>query len=97
MRTGTSDRHGIRQFLRLAAARESRRLPLHRLNRYQYNFAVKDLLQLNRDVFELPEKLLTRRDRYVPLAGERMPDVVHVGSQALQPSPGLLAEAMPPG
>ncbi|MFO0902048.1 MAG: DUF1588 domain-containing protein [Pirellulales bacterium] len=79
----------LKDVLRMAAARESRRLPLHRLNRYQYNFAVKDLLQLNRNVFELPEKLVTRRDRYIPLAGERMPDVVHADSQALQPQPGL--------
>lgn len=72
-----------------AAASEVARLPLHRLNRYQYNYAVRDLFQLQCDVFPLPEKLLTRLDSYLPLKTGRMPDVVQATSHTLQPVPGL--------
>jgi hypothetical protein len=72
-------------------ANRSERTPtrLHRLTRFQYNNAVRDLFQLNRDVFELSEKLMTRRDRYLPSVSGRMPERVEVVSQALQPQPGL--------
>ena len=74
--------------------------PTSRLNRFQYNNTVRDLFQLNRDVFELPEKLMTRYDDYLrssseqaPAATEtraaRLPDTVHVASHALRPLPGL--------
>ncbi len=62
---------------------------LHRLTRPQYNHAVRDLFRLNRDVFELPEKLMTRLDRHVPSATGRMPERVQVASRALNPEPGL--------
>lgn len=62
---------------------------LHRLTRFQYNNAVRDLFRLNRDVFELPEKLMTRRDRYLPSTTGKMPERVQAVSLALQPAPGL--------
>ena len=70
------------------------RSPLQRLNRFQYNNAVRDLFQLDRDVFALPEKLMTRYDDYLrrptthPQYG-RMPDVVHAASHSLAPQVGL--------
>lgn len=62
---------------------------LHRLTRPQYNHAVRDLFRLNRDVFELPEKLMTRLDRHVPSATGKMRDTVQVASRALNPQHGL--------
>lgn len=80
----------LKSLLRQSAALVERgRTPLHRLNRFQYNNAVRDLFQLNRDIFELPEKLLTRLDRYVPSVTGKMPDRVNVVSQALNPPAGL--------
>lgn len=80
----------LKDSLRQATAASERQTPrLHRLTRFQYNNAVRDLFRLQRDIFELPEKLMTRRDRYVPSATGKMPERVHVVSQALQPPPGL--------
>lgn len=61
---------------------------LRRLNRYQYNNAVRDLFQLRRDVFSLPEKLMTRNGEY--LRSDKMPDKVNVSCLALRPAPGFL-------
>jgi hypothetical protein len=63
--------------------------PLRRLNRFQYNNSVKDLFQLNREVFALPEKLMTRHDNYLRAATQKMPDQVRVVSRSLNPEPGL--------
>ena len=70
------------------------RIPIQRLNRFQYNYVVRDLFQIHRDVFALPEKLMTRYDDYLrealgdPNSG-RIPDVVHVASDSLAPLVGL--------
>jgi len=69
-------------------------LPLQRLNRFLYNNTVRDLFRLSRDLFPLPEKLLTRYDPYLiappgPSSPPRLPDVVRVASHALEPLPGL--------
>ena len=69
-------------------------IPIQRLNRFQYNYVVRDLFQMNRDVFALPEKLMTRYDDYLPRAlgdplSGRVPDVVHVASDWLSPPAGL--------
>lgn len=69
-------------------------LPLQRLNRLHYNNSVRDLFRLSRDLFPLPEKLMTRYDPYLlappdPSAPPRLPDVVHVASHAREPPPGL--------
>lgn len=63
--------------------------PIARLNRWQYNFAVRDLFQLDRNVFALPEKRMTRLDSYLQRHDERMPDVVEVASESLRPQAGL--------
>ncbi|MCA9268483.1 MAG: DUF1587 domain-containing protein, partial [Planctomycetales bacterium] len=56
----------LKGMLRAAASSgEARQVPLRRLNRFQYNNSVKDLFALRRDVFALPEKLLTRHDDYL--------------------------------
>ena len=60
---------------------------IRRLNRFQYNNAVRDLFGLNRDVFGLPEKLMTRQGNY--LHSKKMPDRVNVSSFALKPKAGL--------
>jgi len=60
---------------------------IRRLNRFQYNNVVRDLFQLNRDVFALPEKLMTRQGNY--LNSKKMPDRVNVSSLALKPKTGL--------
>ena len=62
-------------------------IPIRRLNRFQYNNAVRDLFQLNRDVFLLPEKLMTRQTIY--LSAPKMPDRVNVRSLTLNPADGL--------
>ena len=62
---------------------------IRRLNRFQYNNAVRDLFGLNRDVFALPEKLMTRETIY--LNAPEMPDRVNVRSLALNPAPGMRA------
>ena len=67
--------------------------PLRRLNRLQYNNTVRDVFQLDRDIFPLSEKLMTRYDDYLNQgsgdAAGRMPKIVHVASHTLQPTPGL--------
>ena len=63
--------------------------PVRRLNRFQYNNAVRDLLQLKRNIFPLPEKLMTRRSGYLGNGMKEMPDTVHAVSQTLNPEPGL--------
>ena len=62
---------------------------IRRLNRFQYNNSVRDLFQLKLDVFELPEKLMTRHDNYLHPAAKKMPDKVRVASLALNPKAGL--------
>lgn len=68
--------------------------PVSRLNRFHYNNTVRDLFGLDRDVFPLPEKLMTRHDgalRQALAAGGsgRLADVVQVSCDALAPKPGL--------
>jgi len=62
---------------------------IRRLNRFQYNNSVRDLFQLKLDVFELPEKLMTRHDNYLHPAAKKMPDKVRVASLSLNPKTGL--------
>ena len=47
---------------------------LRRLNRFQYNNAIKDLFDLKLDVFNLQEKLMTRHENYV--LEKQMPETV---------------------
>ena len=78
----------LKTSLRSATSGATNKRPgIRRLNRFQYNNAVRDLFRLNRDVFSLPEKLMTRRDNYI--TREKMPDSVNVASLSLRPAPGL--------
>ena len=56
--------------------------PIRRMNRFQYNNAVKDLFELNVEVFSLPEKMMRSYGYFDPASGE-IPDTVHVGSRPL--------------
>ena len=63
---------------------------LWRLNRFQYNYAVRDLLQLKRNLFALPEKMMTRHSRYLNRNDRTsVPDVVDVSCDSLAPVAGL--------
>ncbi|MFT5527368.1 MAG: hypothetical protein ACI9G1_002697 [Pirellulaceae bacterium] len=62
---------------------------IRRLNRFQYNNAVKDIFQLKLDVFRLPEKLMTRQGNYLNSGSDKMPDRVNVTSHSLKPEAGL--------
>ena len=57
--------------------------PMRRMNRFQYNNAVVDLLELDRDIFQLNERLLRRRSDYFNPASKKMPDQVRVSSRPL--------------
>ncbi|MDA1016739.1 MAG: DUF1592 domain-containing protein [Planctomycetota bacterium] len=57
--------------------------PIRRMNRFQYNNAVVDLLELDRDIFQLNERLLRRRDDYFRPETGKMPAVVRVSSRPL--------------
>jgi hypothetical protein len=56
---------------------------LRRMNRFQYNNAVVDLLELDREVFRLNERLMRRRDDYFRPETKKMPDQVRVSSRPL--------------
>ena len=58
-------------------------IPIRRMNRFQYNNAVVDLLELDRDIFQLNERLLRRRDDYFRPATRKMPAQVRVSSRPL--------------
>ena len=57
--------------------------PIRRMNRFQYNNAVVDLLELDRDIFQLNERLLRRRDDYFHPETGKMPEQVRVSSRPL--------------
>ncbi|MDA7528024.1 DUF1588 domain-containing protein [bacterium] len=82
----------LRTLLRKAAERiPQASVPVSRLNRFQYNNTVRDLFQLDRDVFALPEKLMTRHENYLhqSVTENSLPATVQVASHSLQPLPGL--------
>lgn len=57
--------------------------PIRRMNRFQYNNAVVDLLELDRDIFQLNERLLRRREDYFRPETGQMPEQVRVSSRPL--------------
>lgn len=80
----------LKQALKESVQQENiRRSRVRRLNRFQYNYTVRDLFGLDRDVFALPEKLMTRHSNYLGKPSARMPEQVRVASYALNPRPGL--------
>ena len=64
-------------------------IPMRRLNRFQYNNAVRDLFGLKMDVFHLPEKLMSRDQNYVAAGKQSMPVKVRVSSKSLDKSGGM--------
>ena len=56
---------------------------MRRMNRYEYNNAVRDLLSLKGDIFALPEKPLRAMVPYFEPASGRFPDTVRVANRAL--------------
>jgi len=58
-------------------------MPMRRMNRFQYNNAVVDLLELDRDIFQLNERLMRRRTDYFNPASKKMPTEVRVSSRPL--------------
>lgn len=58
-------------------------IPIRRMNRFQYNNAVVDLLDLKRGIFALPERLMRRHSDYFQPASGKMPDEVVVDSRPL--------------
>lgn len=58
-------------------------IPIRRMNRFQYNNAVVDLLELEREVFQLNERLLRRREDYFKPETRTMPSEVRVSSRPL--------------
>ncbi|MEM7395837.1 MAG: DUF1592 domain-containing protein, partial [Verrucomicrobiota bacterium] len=75
---------------------EVQRIGMRRLNRLQYNNSLRDLFQLKRDIFGLPEKMMIRHGNYLTASTERMPDRVDVECQSLQNKPGFQeVEALP--
>ena len=59
------------------------RIPIRRMNRFQYNNAVVDLLQLKRDIFPLPENLMRRYTNHFKPAAGKMPSLVRVANRPL--------------
>ncbi|MFT5467647.1 MAG: hypothetical protein ACI8UO_002753 [Verrucomicrobiales bacterium] len=57
--------------------------PIRRMNRFQFNNAVVDLLELDRDIFTLPEKLMRRYSDYFHPETNVMPASVKVASRPM--------------
>ena len=74
----------LREVLAAAAKEQAFLLtPMRRMNRFQYNNAVVDLLELDRDIFQLNERLLRRRSDYFKPATKKMPNDINVSSRPL--------------
>lgn len=56
---------------------------MRRLNRYEYNNAVRDLLYLKGDIYPLPEKTIRADQPYFQPASGQFPDAVQVGNRTL--------------
>ncbi len=84
-----ADRDVLVNTLRSLRATAIKRAPsrltpiVRRMTRFQYNNAVQDLLQLNVEVFTLPERMLREYNNYYQPASGKMPDSVRVGSRPL--------------
>ncbi len=72
-----------------ASAEKVKPVQIRRLNRFQYNNSIKDLFHLNRDVFQMREKLMTRQVNYLAGKPDKMPDKVEVACLSLQKSGGF--------
>jgi Protein of unknown function (DUF1592)/Protein of unknown function (DUF1588)/Protein of unknown function (DUF1585)/Protein of unknown function (DUF1595)/Planctomycete cytochrome C/Protein of unknown function (DUF1587) len=76
---------GVKEILRqgLPADAPFPRTPIRRMNRFQYNNAVVDLLELKVDLFALPERMIREHGGYFDPASGKMPESVKVGSRPL--------------
>ena len=71
----------LKDFMRQAAADAKRKKPrLSRLNRFQYNNSLRDLFRIESDLFELSEKMMTRRTKYLQTSAETIPQVVRASA-----------------
>ncbi|HAD61180.1 MAG TPA: hypothetical protein DCG12_18215 [Planctomycetaceae bacterium] len=59
------------------------RIPVRRMNRFQYNNAVVDLLKLDRELFRMNERLMRRRNNYFQPQTGKMPESVLVSCRPL--------------
>ena len=66
----------------LKASGTLRPVVMRRMNRYEYNNAVRDLLKLKGDPYPLPEKVLRGGNYFHPASG-KFPDAVRVSNRAL--------------
>ena len=57
--------------------------PIRRMNRFQYNNAVRDLFELNVEVFPLPERMLREYGDYFQPQTGKMPDKLTAGCRPL--------------
>lgn len=75
----------LRSILHSIVAKENSyaHAPIRRMNRFQYNNAVIDLLDLKCTVFSLPERMMREHNGYFQPASGKMADVVTVGSRPL--------------
>jgi hypothetical protein len=62
---------------------------IRRLNRFQYNNAVKDLFGIRRDIFALPEKLMTRHAAYLGSGNGALPPTVSVSCESFNENRGF--------
>lgn len=67
----------------LAESKVYAHTPIRRMNRFQFNNAVTDLLGLNCVVFTLPERIMRDNGGYFQPATGQMPEHVRVGSRPL--------------
>ena len=56
---------------------------MRRMNRYEYNNSVRDLLNLRGDIYPLPERTLRSEAAYFDPATGQLPDVISVGNRTL--------------
>ena len=67
----------------LAAGRGGVASPLRRMNRFEYSNAVRDLFELDVNLFSLPEAMVRPHDDYFQPGSGRLPDSVEVGNRSL--------------
>jgi len=67
----------------LAEHRSTTPVIMRRMNRYEYNNAVRDLLGMKGDIYPLPEKTLRADTPYFDPASGRFPTTVTVGNRTL--------------
>ena len=67
----------------LASSSAASPVTMRRLNRYEYNNAVRDLLQLKGDIYPLPEKVIRESKPYYNPASGHFPRTVTAGNRTL--------------